>query len=109
MSRNNEVVVTSRRTAVVEGPLAFQMRRLAAAQAGECGLQIMNLLQVATRLAGGFIYPVAPEFLEHAIQGLCDRRTLSAVILSYGSRFVKRCVNLSRCESAVASNATPML
>ena len=68
MSRNNEVVVTSRRTAVVEGPLAFQMRRLAAAQAGECGLQIMNLLQVATRLTGGFIYPVAPEFLEHAIQ-----------------------------------------
>lgn len=56
------------RTAVVEGPLAFQMRRVAAARANECGLQILNLPQLAARLAGGFTMPVTPEHLEPAIQ-----------------------------------------
>jgi hypothetical protein len=45
------------------------MRRLSAARAGECGLQIMNLPQLAARLAGGFTYPVTSELLEAAIQG----------------------------------------
>ncbi len=62
-----------RRTAVVEGPLAFQMRRLAAARDGECGLQIFNLPQVAARLAGGFLYPITPELLEPAIQAALDQ------------------------------------
>ena len=57
-----------RRTAIVEGPLAFQMRRLAAARANDSGLQIFNLPQVAARLAGGFLYPVTPELLEPAIR-----------------------------------------
>jgi hypothetical protein len=57
-----------RRTGVVEGPLAFQMRRLAAARANDSGLQIFNLPQVAARLAGGFLYPVTPELLEPVIR-----------------------------------------
>src|SRR5947209_5067785 len=56
------------RTAVVEGSLAFQMRRVAAAQANECGLQIVDLPQLAARLAGGFTAPATAEYFEPAIQ-----------------------------------------
>lgn len=56
------------RTAVVEGALAFQMRRFAAAQANDCGLQILNLPRLAARLAGGFTIAASPELLEPAIQ-----------------------------------------
>jgi hypothetical protein len=44
------------------------MRRFAAARTGECGLQIMNLPQMAAFLSGGFLRPATPEFLEPAIQ-----------------------------------------
>jgi len=43
----------SRRTVVVEGPLAFGMKRVAAARSMEAGLRIMTLPQLAARLAGG--------------------------------------------------------
>jgi hypothetical protein len=56
------------RTTIIEGPLAFHMRRLAAAHAGESGLQIFTLPQLAARLVGGFVQPIAPEILEPAIQ-----------------------------------------
>jgi hypothetical protein len=56
------------KTIVAEGALAFQMRRAAAARANECGLQILNMPQVAARLAGGFVSPVTAEHLEPAIQ-----------------------------------------
>jgi len=39
-----------RRTIVVEGPLAFRMRRLAAAQHHEAGVDIITLPLVAARL-----------------------------------------------------------
>ncbi len=68
MGANIAISAVMKRTAVVEGPLAFQMRRLAAARAGESGLQIINLPQVAARLAGGFFYPMPQELLEPAIQ-----------------------------------------
>jgi len=55
-------------TVIVEGPLAFAMRRYEAARAGEVGLQILNLSQLAARLAGGFAQPITPEILEPAIQ-----------------------------------------
>jgi hypothetical protein len=61
------------RTAVVEGSLAFQMRRFAAAQANECGLQIISMPQLAARLAGGFAMPVTAEHLEPAIQQALDQ------------------------------------
>lgn len=41
------------RTIVVDGPLALQMRRLEAARAGEVGLQIFTLAQLAAHIAGG--------------------------------------------------------
>jgi PD-(D/E)XK nuclease superfamily len=44
------------------------MRRLAAAHAGDSGLQIFTLPQLAARLVGGFVQPIAPEILEPAIQ-----------------------------------------
>jgi hypothetical protein len=57
-----------RKTAVVEGPLAFQMRRFEAAGAAQSGLQILSLPQVSARLAGGFARPITAEILEPAIQ-----------------------------------------
>jgi len=64
--------VTRTSTAIVEGPLAFQMRRAVAARANECGLQILNLPQLAARLAGGFTCPVTTEYLNPAIQRALD-------------------------------------
>ena len=55
-------------TTVVEGPLAFAMRRYTAACAGEIGLQILGFAQLAARMAGGFIRPITPDILEPAIQ-----------------------------------------
>ena len=57
----------SRRTVVVEGPLAFRMRRWQAARDGESGLQIYTLAQLAARLAGGFYRPALSEEFEPAI------------------------------------------
>ncbi len=57
-----------RRTIVVQGPLAFRMRRLAAADEGTVGLQLTTLPLLATRLAGGFLRPAQLEDLESAIQ-----------------------------------------
>jgi hypothetical protein len=61
------VDVAGIRSAVVEGSLAFHMRRATAARRNECGLQIFNLPQLAARLAGGFTTPVTAEHLEPAI------------------------------------------
>jgi hypothetical protein len=44
------------------------MRRLAAARAGENGLQILTWPQLAARLVSGFVQPVQAEHLEPAIQ-----------------------------------------
>jgi RecB family exonuclease len=60
------------RTAVIERPLAYQMRRLAAARASKSGLQILTLPQMAARLAGGFTYPVTAEQMEPGIQIALD-------------------------------------
>src|SRR5262245_61091332 len=60
--------LVSIKTAIVEGSLAFQMRRAAAARANESGLQILSLPQLAARLAGGFTASVTAEHLEPAIQ-----------------------------------------
>jgi hypothetical protein len=57
-----------RQTTVIEGPLAFQTLRLAAARTGQSGLQILSLPQLATRLAGGFARAITAEVLEPAIQ-----------------------------------------
>lgn len=55
-----------RRTVVVEGPLAFRMRRIAAARRGETGVQILTMPQLAARLAGGFTQPARSEDLDTA-------------------------------------------
>lgn len=57
-----------RRTVIVEGPLAFRMRRIDAARRGEAGLQILTLPQLAARLAGGFIRPARSQDLDPAIR-----------------------------------------
>ncbi|MER9947367.1 hypothetical protein [Mesorhizobium sp. M0047] len=46
-----------RHTVVVEGTLAFRMQRVAAAQAGDHGLDVATVLLLAARLAGGFSRP----------------------------------------------------
>jgi len=56
------------RTIVVDGPLALQMRRLEAARAGEVGLQIFTLAQLAAHIAGGFARPAASADLEVAVR-----------------------------------------
>src|ERR1700732_1938966 len=62
----------NRRTVVVEGPLAFRMRRLAAARGSETGLQIVTLPLLATRLAGGFRRPARSQDVEPAIRLALD-------------------------------------
>lgn len=57
-----------RRTIVVEGPLAFRMRRIAAARGGEVGVQIFTLPMLAARLAGGFNRAAESQDLEPAIR-----------------------------------------
>ena len=57
-----------RRTIVVEGPLAFRMRRIVAARRSEAGIQIMTLPQLAARLAGGFMRPARSQDLDPAIR-----------------------------------------
>lgn len=64
--QNEELV--NRRTVVVEGPLAFQMRRIGAARRAEAGVQILTLPQLAARLAGGFIRPARSQDLDPAIR-----------------------------------------
>ncbi len=61
-----------RRTVVVEGPLAFRMRRIAAARRSEAGVQIMTLPQLAARLAGGFAHPARSADLYPAIRSALD-------------------------------------
>jgi len=59
----------NRLTVVVDGPLAFQMRRWEAVTRRENGAQICTLPMLAARLAGGFHRPVRPEELQPAIAG----------------------------------------
>jgi hypothetical protein len=61
-----------RRTIIVEGPLAFRMRRIAAARDGELGIQIMTLPLLAARLAGGFVQPASHPQLLAAIRTALD-------------------------------------
>jgi hypothetical protein len=58
----------SRRTVVVEGPLAFWTHRLAAADLGTLGLQLTTLPFLAARLAGGFYRPALSEDVESSLQ-----------------------------------------
>lgn len=62
----------NRRTVIVEGPLAFRMRRIAAARRAEAGVQIMTLPQLAARLAGGFTRPARSEDLDPAIRSALE-------------------------------------
>jgi RecB family exonuclease len=57
-----------RRTVVVDGPLAFRMRRIEAANNRELGLQIYTLAQLAARLAGGYARPARAPDLDRAIR-----------------------------------------
>jgi PD-(D/E)XK nuclease superfamily len=57
----------NRRVIVVEGPLAFRMRRFQAAQDGDLGLEVLTIPQLAARLAGGFSRPADEEVLYPAI------------------------------------------
>ncbi len=61
-----------RRTVIVEGPLAFRVRRIDAARRSEAGVQIMTLPQFAGRLAGGFVRPARSEDLDPAIRAALD-------------------------------------
>lgn len=52
---------------MVGSRLAWLEARFAAAQAGECGLEVLTLPQLAARLAGGFIEEVAPDVLQQLV------------------------------------------
>jgi hypothetical protein len=56
-----------RLTVVVDGPLAFQMRRWEAVTRRESGVQICTLPMLAARLAGGFYRAAGPLELQPAI------------------------------------------
>ena len=57
-----------RRTVIVHTKLAGHVARVAAARAGENGVQIMTMGQLAARLAGGFLRPIDPEALRDALR-----------------------------------------
>ena len=54
-------------TLVVDGPLAFRMARLDAAEKRRNGLQILGMEALAARLAGGFVRPAGSEDVEAAV------------------------------------------
>lgn len=56
-----------RRVMIVDGPLAFRMRRVDAARAGDIGLEILTMPLLAARLAGGFCRLADRELLAPAI------------------------------------------
>lgn len=62
----------NRQSVVVEGPLAFRMRRIEAARLSEVGVQIFTLPQLAARLAGGFIRPARSQDLDPAIRAAIE-------------------------------------
>lgn len=62
-----------RRTIIVDGPLAFRMRRIVAARAGEIGTEIITLPLLAARLSGGFARPAAGEDVEQAVRAALDQ------------------------------------
>lgn len=62
----------SRRTIIVDGPLAYRMRRIAAARRGELGVQIVTLPFLAARLVGGFTRPARSQDLDLAIRAALD-------------------------------------
>lgn len=68
-----------RRTIIVDGPLAFRMRRIAAARAGEIGVEILTLSLMAARLAGGFVRPAAGADIEQALRDALDQGGFAAL------------------------------
>jgi len=68
----NEKEEPIRKTAIIQGLLAYATRRAAAARAGENGLQIMTVPQLAARLAGGFWHNATVEDVERAVRGALD-------------------------------------
>lgn len=54
-------------TVLVQGRLAYAMRRAAAARSSEFGLQILTVSQFAARLAGGLKRPASQESIEAGI------------------------------------------
>jgi hypothetical protein len=66
------VSLQQKRSVVVEGPLAYRMRRVRAAREGESGLQIFTLQNLTERLAGGFRHAVSADELEPAIRLALD-------------------------------------
>ncbi len=55
------------RTTLVHGPLAYAMRRAVAARRRELGIQILTPVQLAVRLAGGFLRPASRESIEDGV------------------------------------------
>src|SRR6516225_10456023 len=56
------------RTIVVHTRLAGHMARVQAARAGESGVQILTMGQLAARLAGGLLRPIDPDDLKIAVR-----------------------------------------
>lgn len=57
-----------RRTVIVQGTLAYGMRRLQAARTNQSGLHIVTLPQLAAGLAGGFLHVASDDVIEPAIK-----------------------------------------
>jgi RecB family exonuclease len=62
----------NRRTIIVDGPLAYRMRRIEAARRGELGVQIVTLPLLAARLVGGFTRPARSQDLDLGIRAALE-------------------------------------
>jgi PD-(D/E)XK nuclease superfamily len=60
-------------TTLVHGPLAYAMRRAAAARRHEMGLQILLPSQLAARLAGGLLRPASRASIEEGIRAALNQ------------------------------------
>jgi hypothetical protein len=65
-------MILQRRTVVIEGPLAYRMRRFEAARCCETGTEIVTIPQMAARLAGGFCRNADGQMLYSAISAALD-------------------------------------
>jgi hypothetical protein len=79
-----------RRVLVVDGPLAFRMRRVEAARGSVLGREVLSLPLLAARMAGGFRRFAERDLLAPAIAEALDAQSTMAARSVRHRRFTMR-------------------
>jgi hypothetical protein len=72
--RRKSMAHSTLRTTLVHGPLAYAMRRAAAARGRELGTQILTPSQLAAHMAGGFLRPASRVSIEAGIRAALSQQ-----------------------------------